>query len=191
MNFKIYCLENQEKTLIAASSCHQNHELTQETSNHQANDSSSPSSWIKSKSRLASNGPASLDSTENENPTLSRSIKPEGQESTILSRPGKENANETEVGTVSNNGLRCINNIFSGYTKLKRLLGTLVEFANNISSEIGDTVRMLVLNLLVNTVPIIIIKISLICINYIEIIFFFSERRINSRGISYGFARGH
>uniref|UniRef100_A0ABD2X5K4 TAFH domain-containing protein n=1 Tax=Trichogramma kaykai TaxID=54128 RepID=A0ABD2X5K4_9HYME len=47
---------------------------------------------------------------------------------------------------------RTIAAIFGAHGKLKRLLGTLVHFAMDISLETGDTVRGLVLGLLSNTV---------------------------------------
>lgn len=45
---------------------------------------------------------------------------------------------------------RCIAGIFGAHGKLKRLLGTLVHFAMDISPDTGDTVRSLVLGLLVS-----------------------------------------
>ncbi|XP_076655000.1 CBFA2/RUNX1 partner transcriptional co-repressor nervy [Halictus rubicundus] len=45
-------------------------------------------------------------------------------------------------------GTRCIAGVFAGHGMFKRLLGTLVQFATDISPDTGDTVRTLVLALL-------------------------------------------
>lgn len=60
---------------------------------------------------------------------------------------------EASPGSVSNgtNGQSTtVQNSRVPHAKLKRLLGTLVQFANDISPDTGDTVRSLVLSLLVS-----------------------------------------
>ena len=47
-------------------------------------------------------------------------------------------------------GTLCISNIFAPHDNLKRLLGTLVQFAKDISPETGDNVRNLIIGLLVS-----------------------------------------
>ncbi|XP_023246944.1 protein CBFA2T3-like [Copidosoma floridanum] len=47
-----------------------------------------------------------------------------------------------------NGTARCISGVFAAHGKLRRLLGTLVQFAMDMSPEVGDSVRSLVLGLL-------------------------------------------
>ena len=56
----------------------------------------------------------------------------------------------SEANGAGANSSRCISSIFAAHGKLKRLLGTLVQFAMDISPDTGDTVRTLVLGLLVS-----------------------------------------
>lgn len=93
-------------------------------------------------------------SSDNDSPLPSQSVKSELEEG-----PGAANAgprtDEQSDGVVLANGTggagasRCVSSIFAGHGKLKRLLGTLVQFATDISTDTGDTVRALVLALLV------------------------------------------
>lgn len=108
------------------------------------------------------NGQKSLSlSTENQSPKAI-SIKIEDQVEDPSAMTGgadkiQENLTITEnnkcdlssSNAKNNNGPRCIANIFTGHTKFRRLLGTLVQFANNISNDTGDTVRTLIFGLLV------------------------------------------
>ncbi|XP_014298403.1 uncharacterized protein LOC103579322 isoform X3 [Microplitis demolitor] len=107
------------------------------------------------------NGQKSLSlSTENQSPKAI-SIKIEDQVEDPSAMTGgadkiQENLTITEnnkcdlssSNAKNNNGPRCIANIFTGHTKFRRLLGTLVQFANNISNDTGDTVRTLIFGLL-------------------------------------------
>ncbi|KAK2579134.1 hypothetical protein KPH14_001304 [Odynerus spinipes] len=61
------------------------------------------------------------------------------------------NDEQIEASPLVSNGARCITGVFAGHGKLKRLLGTLVQFATDISADTGDTVRTLVLALLSGT----------------------------------------
>ncbi|XP_063975124.1 protein CBFA2T1 isoform X2 [Diachasmimorpha longicaudata] len=99
----------------------------------------------------------SASSSGNDSPVSSHSIKPEdepgiGKHEEPPSAPPQlstETTTTTTNGVVLNGGgLRCISSVFAGHAKLKRLLGTLVQFANNISTETGDTVRCFVFGLL-------------------------------------------
>ncbi|KAL6268576.1 hypothetical protein P5V15_001711 [Pogonomyrmex californicus] len=91
-------------------------------------------------------------SSDNDSPLPSQSLKPELEEGA----PGAGNAasrtDEQTDGVALANGTagasRCVSGIFAGHSKLKRLLGTLVQFATDISADTGDTVRTLVLALL-------------------------------------------
>uniref|UniRef100_A0A0C9RBR9 Cbfa2t3 protein n=1 Tax=Fopius arisanus TaxID=64838 RepID=A0A0C9RBR9_9HYME len=105
----------------------------------------------------------STSSSGNDSPISSHSIKPEDEtdigkhEESPTSAPPQISTETSTTSTTSTNGvalnggLRCISSVFAGHAKLKRLLGTLVQFANNISADTGDTVRSLVLGLLSGT----------------------------------------
>jgi len=84
----------------------------------------------------------------------SQSLKPELEEAAAgTANVGLRTTDEQSDGAVLVNGTagvsRCVSGIFAGHGKLKRLLGTLVQFATDISTDTGDTVRTLVLALLV------------------------------------------
>ncbi|XP_058789986.1 uncharacterized protein LOC131663537 isoform X2 [Phymastichus coffea] len=55
---------------------------------------------------------------------------------------------EPKSETNGTSGARCISAIFTAHSKLRRLLGTLVQFATDISPDTGGSVKALVLNLL-------------------------------------------
>lgn len=105
------------------------------------------------------NGQIYSSSTENLSPkAVSIKIEDEDLSMTESTNKTEENLTISEINNTcdssqSNNpsstGLKSISSIFAGHTKLKRLLGTLVQFANNISNEVGDTVRTLIFGLLV------------------------------------------
>lgn len=99
---------------------------------------------------------SSSGSSGNESPSSSHSIKHDNdefsagkQDDTAISHLSNSAESKTGNSLIVNGSVRCIASVFSGHAKLKRLLGTLVQFANNISTETGDTVRTLVLGLLV------------------------------------------
>lgn len=52
--------------------------------------------------------------------------------------------------TTDSGASRCIASIFAAHEKLKRFLGTLVQFTMGLGPETGDQVRHLVLELLVS-----------------------------------------
>lgn len=92
-------------------------------------------------------------SSDNDSPLPSQSVKSEVEEGSGAANPGAR-TDEQSDGTALTNGIssgasRCVSSIFAGHGKLKRLLGTLVQFATDISTDTGDTVRALVLALLV------------------------------------------
>ncbi|XP_044008249.1 protein CBFA2T1 isoform X2 [Aphidius gifuensis] len=98
---------------------------------------------------------SSSGSSGNESPSSSHSIKHDNdefsvgkQDDTAISHLSNSAESKTGNSLILNGSVRCIASVFSGHAKLKRLLGTLVQFANNISTETGDTVRTLVLGLL-------------------------------------------
>ncbi|XP_043264104.1 protein CBFA2T1 [Colletes gigas] len=95
-------------------------------------------------------------SSDNDSPLPSHSLKPEFEDG-IGSGAGNAGApancrteEQNDVSALSNGttGTRCIAGVFAGHGMFKRLLGTLVQFATNISLDTGDTVRTLVLTLL-------------------------------------------
>jgi len=92
-------------------------------------------------------------SSDNDSPLPSQSLKSDLEDGPANAGPHK--ADEQGDGAALANGTvgaasRCVNGIFAGHGKLKRLLGTLVQFATDISADTGDTVRTLVLALLVS-----------------------------------------
>ncbi|XP_015179756.1 PREDICTED: protein CBFA2T2 [Polistes dominula] len=113
-------------------------------------------------------------SSDNDSPMSSQPLKPDVEESNggtsigttsagPISVPPTVTASTTSGLTATcrneeqieasplSNGVRCITGFFAGHGKLKRLLGTLVQFATDISADTGDTVRTLVLALLSGT----------------------------------------
>jgi len=93
-------------------------------------------------------------SSDNESPLPSQSLKPELEEGPGGTANAASRTDEQSDGAALANGTggaasRCVSGIFAGHGKLKRLLGTLVQFATDISTDTGDTVRTLVLALLV------------------------------------------
>ncbi|XP_047368764.1 protein CBFA2T2 isoform X2 [Vespa velutina] len=113
-------------------------------------------------------------SSDNDSPMSSHPLKPDLEESTGGTSTGTSASSTSTVPTVTasttggpsatcrneeqveanpllSNGVRCITGVFAGHGKLKRLLGTLVQFATDISADTGDTVRTLVLALLSGT----------------------------------------
>lgn len=86
-------------------------------------------------------------SSDNDSPLSSLPLKNDTDEGSFKL---DETENTGEGNGVSNGGFKTISAIFSGHGKLKRLLGTLVQFAMDISLDTGDTVRSLVLGLMVN-----------------------------------------
>lgn len=90
-------------------------------------------------------------SSDNDSPVPSQSLKPELEEGPGANAgPNACRTDEQSDGVALANGTsRCVSSIFAGHGKLKRLLGTLVQFATDISTDTGDTVRTLVLALLV------------------------------------------
>ncbi|XP_036147090.1 protein CBFA2T3 [Monomorium pharaonis] len=93
-------------------------------------------------------------SSDNDSPLPSQSFKPELEEvaAGAGNAAGSRTTDEQSDGAALANGTggasRCVSGIFAGHGKLKRLLGTLVQFATDISADTGDTVRTLVLALL-------------------------------------------
>lgn len=72
-----------------------------------------------------------------------------------------ENREADDIQPTDKNGVsNCVSSIAAGHAKLKRLLGTLVQFATDISPDTGDTVRSLVMALLVHFLKIYFLKIS-------------------------------
>ena len=115
------------------------------THQHQNNGTTTQSEYIRSGGSGGQYGSAGSSGTES--PLSSHSIKPENDDS-----PGCRQQDEIQNNNEANgggSGTRCVSGIFAGHGKLKRLLGTLVQFATNISPETGDSVRTLVLGLLV------------------------------------------
>ena len=109
-------------------------------------------------------------SSDNESPVLPNSLKSETDE--VSSRSDDMTGNNEEGNKVSNTGSKSISTIFSGHGKLKRLLGTLVQFAMDISLDTGDTVRSLVLGLMVRIIFIIFYlkKCYIMCSNFLILI---------------------
>ncbi|KAL0102946.1 hypothetical protein PUN28_018329 [Cardiocondyla obscurior] len=91
-------------------------------------------------------------SSDNDSPLPSQPLKPEVVEEGApgAANVGPRTTDEQSDGVALANGTasRCVSGIFAGHSKLKRLLGTLVQFATDISADTGDTVRTLVLALL-------------------------------------------
>ncbi|KAG7213268.1 hypothetical protein KM043_002568 [Ampulex compressa] len=94
-------------------------------------------------------------SSDSDSPLPSQSLKPEFEEAAGSGggsgTSGAGRSDEQPDGAPLSNGTgsaRCIGGVFAGHGKLKRLLGTLVQFATDISPDTGDTVRTLVLALL-------------------------------------------
>lgn len=96
-------------------------------------------------------------STRSENKANSRSSdneSPLSSHQTLAHNEKDDSSSKLEESTgnsAEGNGSKSISSIFSGHSKLRRLLGTLVHFAMEISLDTGDTVRSLVLGLLVKT----------------------------------------
>lgn len=98
-------------------------------------------------------------SSDNDSPLPSHSLKPEFEDGIGSGGGGSagppancRTEEQNDVPALSNGttSTRCIAGVFAGHGMFKRLLGTLVQFATNISPDTGDTVRTLVLTLLVN-----------------------------------------
>ncbi|XP_033338085.1 CBFA2/RUNX1 partner transcriptional co-repressor nervy [Megalopta genalis] len=130
------------------------------------------STVVGSGQQKQSNGPRSeykgatgcSGSSDNDSPLSSLALKPEfedgigsgvggGGGSGGGSGPAPANCRteeQNDVPPLSNGtaGTRCIAGVFAGHGMFKRLLGTLVQFATDISPDTGDTVRTLVLALL-------------------------------------------
>lgn len=93
-------------------------------------------------------------STRSENKANSRSSdneSPLSSHQTLAHNEKDDSSSKLEESTgnsAEGNGSKSISSIFSGHSKLRRLLGTLVHFAMEISLDTGDTVRSLVLGLL-------------------------------------------
>ncbi|EZA57352.1 hypothetical protein DMN91_003118 [Ooceraea biroi] len=91
-------------------------------------------------------------SSDNDSPLPTQSLKPDLEEGPGVVNAGPQRTDEQSEGAALANGTasasRCVSGIFAGHGKLKRLLGTLVQFATDISTDTGDTVRTLVLALL-------------------------------------------
>lgn len=92
-------------------------------------------------------------SSDNDSPLPSQSLKPELEEASgtvnAASRTDEQGEGAALANGTGGGASRCVSGIFAGHGKLKRLLGTLVQFATDISTDTGDTVRTLVLALLV------------------------------------------
>ncbi|XP_076672131.1 CBFA2/RUNX1 partner transcriptional co-repressor nervy isoform X2 [Andrena cerasifolii] len=134
-------------------------EVHSPSSHHQRISAAAPSGQQKQ-----SNGPrcehkgatGCSGSSDNDSPLPSHPLKPEFEDG-IGSSGGSAGApancrteEQNDVPAVSNatTGTRCIAGVFAGHGMFKRLLGTLVQFATDISPDTGDTVRTLVLALL-------------------------------------------
>ncbi|XP_076175334.1 CBFA2/RUNX1 partner transcriptional co-repressor nervy [Ptiloglossa arizonensis] len=96
-------------------------------------------------------------SSDNDSPLPSHSLKPEFEDGIGSGGGGSagppancRTEEQNDVPALSNGttSTRCIAGVFAGHGMFKRLLGTLVQFATNISPDTGDTVRTLVLTLL-------------------------------------------
>ncbi|XP_053981135.1 protein CBFA2T2 [Hylaeus volcanicus] len=93
-------------------------------------------------------------SSDSDSPLASHSLKPEFEDGVGSGNAGApancrtEELNDVPALSNGTNGTRCIAGVFAGHGMFKRLLGTLVQFATNISPDTGDTVRTLVLTLL-------------------------------------------
>ncbi|XP_076239004.1 CBFA2/RUNX1 partner transcriptional co-repressor nervy [Calliopsis andreniformis] len=134
-------------------------EVHSPSSHHQRVSATAPSGQQKQ-----SNGPRAehkgatgcSGSSDNDSPLPSHPLKPEfedggGGGSSSSGPPANCRTEEqNDVPAVSNGttGTRCIAGVFAGHGMFKRLLGTLVQFATDISPDTGDTVRTLVLALL-------------------------------------------
>lgn len=92
-------------------------------------------------------------SSDNDSPLPSQSVKSELEEGSGVINAGARTDEQSDGAALANGtgsgAARCVSSIFAGHGKLKRLLGTLVQFATDISTDTGDTVRALVLALLV------------------------------------------
>lgn len=115
--------------------CNENRQSSPSQKTHQIKNSSRSENKVNSRS------------SDNESPLSSQT--PQGEKDEASSRLEESSGNKGE-GNGSSNGSKSISAIFSGHGKLRRLLGTLVHFAMDISPDTGDTVRSLVLGLLVN-----------------------------------------
>ncbi|XP_043269924.1 protein CBFA2T2 isoform X2 [Venturia canescens] len=93
-------------------------------------------------------------SSESEIPISSHNIKPENVESPTPKHQQLDDhqSSECNAPTIGNGPSTAANRsvaaIFAGHGKLKRLLGTLIQFASNISQDTGESVRALILGLL-------------------------------------------
>ncbi|XP_029660885.1 protein CBFA2T1 [Formica exsecta] len=91
-------------------------------------------------------------SSDNDSPLPSQSVKSELEEGSGAVNAGPRTDDQSDGPALANGtgsgASRCVSSIFAGHGKLKRLLGTLVQFATDISTDTGDTVRALVLALL-------------------------------------------
>lgn len=92
-------------------------------------------------------------SSDNDSPLPSQSVKSELEEGSGAANAVVRTDEQSDSAALTNGtgsgASRCVSSIFAGHGKLKRLLGTLVQFATDISTDTGDTVRALVLALLV------------------------------------------
>ncbi|KZC09084.1 Protein CBFA2T3 [Dufourea novaeangliae] len=129
--------------------------------------SSGPQNHTNNAPRIEHKGPTTgcARSSDNGSPLSTHILKPEFEDgiggsgggsgdgggdsgpATVNCRTEEQN----DVPTASSNGTngtRCVAGVFAGHGMFKRLLGTLVQFATDISPDTGDTVRTLVLALL-------------------------------------------
>lgn len=124
------------------------------------------SSGVPSGQQKQSNGPRAehkgatgcSGSSDNGSPLPPQPLKPEfedeigGNSSAAPANCRTEEQNDVPAVSNGTTGTRCIAGVFAGHGMFKRLLGTLVQFATDISPDTGDTVRTLVLALLVNSI---------------------------------------
>lgn len=153
------CRNLKKKTLLAASSAPREKSSREEVAQPEAHSPSSQQHQRLGSQQKQTNGSRSeykgSRSSDNDSPLPSQSVKSELEEGHGAANSGPR-TDEQGDGVVLANGTgtsagasRCVSSILAGHGKLKRLLGTLVQFATDISTDTGDTVRALVLALLV------------------------------------------
>ncbi|XP_024943840.1 protein CBFA2T1 isoform X2 [Cephus cinctus] len=98
-------------------------------------------------SRVDNKGSSRSSDSESPVPSSQSHLKSEKEDSRL---DDSQQIEATGSGLSNGNG-RGVSGVFGGHGKLKRLLGTLVQFATDISPDTGDTVRSLVLGLLSGT----------------------------------------
>ncbi|XP_051170223.1 protein CBFA2T2 isoform X2 [Leptopilina boulardi] len=119
---------------------------TKNNNNNNINNNNNNNSNNNNNNNIRSENKVNSRSSDNDSPlSSSQTLQIEKDEA---SSKLEEIVNNNCEGNVKSNASKSISTIFSGHSKLRRLLGTLVHFAMDISPDTGDTVRSLVIGLL-------------------------------------------